>query len=96
MFKKEISTWALLLFATLLGSIATVTLPGCTPPPIDVDTSTDVIDDVDSNMTDGGGEAVDTPMTRRHFVVVTSRCTGERRGREGGRADRRPGIQRQT
>lgn len=63
MFKKEISTWAMLLSATLLGSVATVTLSGCTPPPpIDVDTSTDMIDDGDSNMTDGSAEGVETPI----------------------------------
>ncbi|TWU56768.1 outer membrane biogenesis protein BamB [Rubripirellula tenax] len=73
MFKKEISTWAFLLFASLLGSATTVALSGCTPPPIpEANTSTALDDDpVDSNVTatnsnvttaGGPSAAVDLPM----------------------------------
>ncbi len=71
MFKQEFSTWAMLLFAALLGSVTTVALSGCKPPtpiesaPVDLDLSID--DDTastdDSNITAGGDAVVvETPI----------------------------------
>lgn len=76
MLKKEFSAWSLLLGATLLGSLLTVSLGGCRPPVaqnVDVSTGQYVssnvsaepsnVTAVDSNVTSSESAAVETPIS---------------------------------
>ena len=71
---KELSAWIMIACCLILGTLTTAAVSGCRPPAesVDVDLSTEPLDDMASNITG----AVETPSSNITSSNMTTSSTG--------------------